>query len=62
MGVISEEFFPTPYSVVMYNWAKDNNCLDYKIRVQYRDEGGSYYGSDKEVLLAIYKEDKIIKL
>lgn len=46
----------------LYNWAKDHNCLDYKIRIQYRDDGGNYYGSDKEVLLVINKENKTIIL
>lgn len=46
----------------LYNWAKDHNCLDCKIRIQYRDDGGNYYGSDKEVLLVINKENKTIIL
>lgn len=46
----------------LYNWAKDNNCLDYKIMIQFRDDGGSYYGSDEEVLLVINKENKTIIL
>lgn len=46
----------------LYNWAKDHNCLDYKIKIQYRDEGGTYYGSDEEVLLVINKENKTIIL
>ena len=24
----------------LYNWAKDHNYLDYKIRINYRDAGG----------------------
>lgn len=46
----------------LYNWAKDNNCLDYKIRIRYRDDGGTYYGSDKEVYLDVNEEDKTIIL
>ena len=46
----------------LYNWAKENNCLDYKIRIQYRDEGGDYFGSDKEVFLTINEKDKTIIL
>jgi hypothetical protein len=46
----------------LYDWAKKHYYLDYRIRIQYRDEGGSYFGSDKEVLLAINEKDKTIKL
>lgn len=46
----------------LYNWAKDHNCLDYKIRIQYRDDGGDYYGRDKEVYLDVNEEDKTIIL
>ena len=46
----------------LYNWAKDHNYLDYKIIIQYRDDGGDYLGYDKEVLLVISEKDKTIKL
>ena len=46
----------------LYNWAKQHNYLDYKIRIQYRDEGGDYFGYDKEVCLNINEKDKTIKL
>lgn len=46
----------------LYNWAKDHNYLDYKIKIQYRDDGGTYYGNDEEVLLVINKENKTIIL
>ena len=46
----------------LYNWAKQHNYLDYKIRIQYRDEGGDYFGYDKEVHLSINEKDKTIKL
>jgi hypothetical protein len=46
----------------LYNWAKEHNYLDYKIRIQYRDDGGDYFGFDKEVRLSIIEKDKIIKL
>lgn len=42
----------------LYNWAKDNNCLDYKIRIQFRDNGGDYPGSDKEVYLVIEEDEE----
>lgn len=46
----------------LYNWAKEHNCLDYKIRIQYRDEGGTYFGCDKEVFLTTNEKDKTIIL
>lgn len=46
----------------LYNWAKDHNYLDYKIRIKYRDEGGDYFGCDKEVLLDISEKNKTITL
>lgn len=46
----------------LYNWAKDHNYLDYKIRIQYRDEGGEYYGYDTELFLEVNEKDKTIKL
>lgn len=46
----------------LYNWAKDRSYLDYKIRIKYRDEGGVYFGYDKEVLLDVKEEIKAIVL
>lgn len=46
----------------LYNWAKGHNYLDYKIRIQYRDDGGTYFGYDKEVLLIVCEKDKTVKL
>lgn len=46
----------------LYNWAVENNCVDYKIRIQYRDEGGNYFGCDKEMYLTINEKDKTVKL
>lgn len=46
----------------LYNYAKDNNFLDYKIRIKYRDEGGTYFGCDNEVLLYVNEKDKTIEL
>jgi hypothetical protein len=46
----------------LYNWAKYHNYLEYKIRIKYRDEGGVYFGYDKEVLLDIKEEIKTILL
>lgn len=30
----------------LYNWAIDNNCKNYEIEIQYRDDGGCYAGTD----------------
>lgn len=46
----------------LYDWANDHNYLNYKLRIQYRDDGGTYFGCDKEVLLNINEKDKTIKL
>jgi hypothetical protein len=46
----------------LYNWAKNHSYLDYKIRIKYRDEGGTYFGVDKEVLLDVKEINKTILL
>ena len=46
----------------LYNWAKNHSYLDYKIRIKYRDEGGTYFGVDKEVLLVVNEKSKTIVL
>lgn len=46
----------------LYNWAKEHNYLDYKIRIQYRDAGGNYFGHDKEVFLSTNEKDKTVIL
>lgn len=46
----------------LYDWAKDHNYLDYKLRIQYRDEGGDYFGNDKELYLIVNEKDRTIKL
>lgn len=30
----------------LYEWAKENDALDLDIEIQYRDDGGYYYGWD----------------
>lgn len=30
----------------LYEWAKKNNCVDYDVAVQYRDDGGYYDGTE----------------
>jgi hypothetical protein len=46
----------------LYKWAVEHNCADFEMRIQYRDEGGEYFGCDEEVFLAANEEDKTIKL
>lgn len=46
----------------LYEWAVKNSCTDYEIRIQYRDEGGEYFGCDEEMFLTINENDKTIKL
>jgi hypothetical protein len=46
----------------LYKWAKEHNCLDFKIRIQYRDEGGTYYGCDDEVYLVISEDAETVIL
>ena len=46
----------------LYDWAKDKGVLNYELRVQYRDEGGDYYGEDKELYLDINAMNKQIIL
>ena len=29
----------------LYNWAIDNNCENYDVEIQYRDDGGFYIGT-----------------
>ena len=33
-----------------YKWAKENNITDYTMKVQYRDDGGDYYGEDNVIM------------
>ena len=37
----------------IYNWAKKNNAEDLEVVIQYRDEGGDYFGVDKEPRMSI---------
>lgn len=30
----------------LYEWAEQNNALDFDIEIPYRDGGGYYYGAD----------------
>lgn len=33
----------------LYEWAKKHKCLDCAICMQYRDDGGLYYGRDYDI-------------
>lgn len=46
----------------LYKWGIEHDCLDYEIRIQYRDDGGEYFGCDEEMFLTINEENKIVKL
>ena len=46
----------------LYKWGVEHDCLDYEIRIQYRDDGGEYFGCDEEMFLTINEENKIVKL
>ena len=30
-----------------YEWAKRNDCLDFEVEIQHRDDGGYYSGTDE---------------
>ena len=46
----------------IYEWAKQNGVEDYEAVVQYRDDGGYYYGEDTEVYCRIDKKEKRVVL
>ena len=46
----------------LYDWAKEKGVLNYELRVQYRDEGGDYYGEDDELRLCDYPDNKTVIL
>ena len=35
---------------------------DYDVKVQYRDDGGKYWGADDEVWLEVYDDTKVVLL
>ena len=37
----------------IYNWAKENNVENVEVVIQYRDEGGDYFGADEEIRMSI---------
>ena len=48
----------------LYNWAIDNNCENYQVEIQYRDDGGFYTGTDNldETYIEIVEEEEIVVL
>ena len=46
----------------LYEYAKQRGLLDYEIRVQYRDDGGEYQGTDAFLYLSAEKEEKVLVL
>ena len=45
-----------------YKWAKENNTTDYTMKVQYRDDGGDYYGKDEEIRCWIWNHEEEVIL
>ena len=45
-----------------YQWAKEHNVTDYTVKIQYRDDGGDYYGEDEEIRCWIWKDEKEVIL
>lgn len=39
----------------MYEWAKERGIEDYEAVVQYRDDGGDYWGEDEDIRCWINK-------
>ena len=46
----------------LYEYAKQHGVLDYEIRVQYRDDGGLYYGTDEVESITIEDGQKALVL
>ena len=46
----------------LYEYAKQHGVLDYEIRVQYRDDGGLYYGTDEVEFITIEDDQKALVL
>ena len=46
----------------LYEYAKQCGVSDYEIRVQYRDDGGEYQGTDAFLYLLAEKEGKVLVL
>ena len=46
----------------LYEYAKQRDILDYEVRVQFRDDGGEYQGTDAFLYLLAEKEEKVLML
>ena len=46
----------------LYEYAKQRGLLDYEIRVQYRDDGGWYYGTDEVESVIVEDDRKVLVL
>ena len=46
----------------LYEYAKQRGVSDYEIRVQYRDDGGWYYGTDKVESVIVEDAQKVLIL
>lgn len=46
----------------LYEMAVERNIEDYKIEVQFRDDGGDYLGKDEEVYFIIDDKNKTVTL
>lgn len=46
----------------LYDWARENNVEDYTMKVQFRDDGGDYYGEDEEIRCWIWNDEKEVVL
>lgn len=46
----------------LYEWAVKNNVTDYKIEIQYRDDGGDYVGKGEDLYLIVEEEHKTVIL
>ena len=43
----------------LIKWIEEHNAQDLVFEVQYRDEGGDYYGTDKKIYLEV-EDNKVI--
>ena len=46
----------------LYEYAKQRGLLDYEIRVQYRDDGGEYQGTDAVEYVLVEDDQKALVL
>lgn len=46
----------------LYEYAKQRGVLDYEIRVQYRDDGGEYQGTDAVESVFVEDDQKALVL